>query len=118
MAIAPTAIERGVNNYTADVGDEVSENQVVVLLKPADYLLALNEARANLEAARARLAAAEKTFNRFKSLLPREVIAQEAYDKAEADYKSSKAAVSQMDGVVSVLGVTLHRIQHDVVGDD
>jgi RND family efflux transporter MFP subunit len=91
-----------VDNYTADVGDEVAENQVVVMLESADYVLALNEARANLEAARARLAAAEKTFNRFKSLLPREVISQEAYDKAEADYKSAKAAVSQMEAMVSI----------------
>ena len=91
-----------VDNYTADVGDEVAENQVVVLLKPADYRLALQEAKANLQAARARLAAAEKTFNRFKSLLPREVISQEAYDKAEADYKSAKAAVSQMEAMVSI----------------
>ena len=100
-----------VDNYAADVGDKVIKDRVVVTLKRVDYQLALKEARANLEAARARLAAAEKTFNRFKSLLPREVISQEAYDKAEADYKSAKAAVSQMQAVESIASRRLSKCE-------
>ena len=91
-----------VNSYTADVGDEVVKDQVLVSLKPVDYLLALNEAKANLAAARARLDAAENTFNRYKSLLPRNVITEESYEKSEAEYKSAKAAVAQMQAAVSI----------------
>jgi RND family efflux transporter MFP subunit len=100
-----------VNNYTADVGDEVVKDQVLVTLKPVDYQLALNEARANLAAARARLEAAENTFFRYKSLLPRKVITQEAYEQSEAEYKSAKAAVSQMLAVESISSQRLSKCE-------
>jgi RND family efflux transporter MFP subunit len=100
-----------VSNYAADVGDEVAKGQVLVKLKDVDYLLALNEARANLAAARARLDAAENTFNRYKSLLPRDVITQEAYEKSEAEYKSAKAAVSQMLAVESISSQRLSKCE-------
>jgi RND family efflux transporter MFP subunit len=100
-----------VNNYTADVGDKVVEGQVLVTLKPVDYQLALNEARANLAAARARLDAAEKTFYRYKSLLPRKVITPEAYEQSEAEYKSAQAAVSQMLAVESISSQRLSKCE-------
>jgi len=78
------------------------KDQILVKLKPTDYLLALNEAGANLSASKARLDAAEKTFNRYGKLLQRKVIVAESYEKAEAEYKSAKAAVSQMQAVVSI----------------
>jgi RND family efflux transporter MFP subunit len=100
-----------VNNYTADVGDAVVKDQVLVTLKPVDYLLALNEAKANLAAARARLDAAEKTYNRFRSLLPRNVITQESYENSEAEYKSAKAAVSQMQAVENIYSQRLSKCE-------
>ena len=100
-----------VNNYSADVGDTVEKGQVLVTLKPVDYQLALNEARANLAAARARLDAAENTFYRYKSLLPRKVITQEAYEQSEAEYKSAKAAVSQMLAVESISSQRLSKTE-------
>ncbi|MDY6878858.1 MAG: efflux RND transporter periplasmic adaptor subunit [Desulfatiglans sp.] len=91
-----------VQAYTADMGDRVVQGQILVKLKPTDYLLALNEARANLSAAMARFDAAEKTFNRFKALLPRKVITEEAFERAEAEYKSAKATVSQMETIARI----------------
>ena len=96
-----------VNSYTADIGDKVVKDQTLVKLKPTDYLLALNEARANLSASMARLDAAEKTFNRYRALLPRKVITEESFEKAEAEYKSAKATVSQMEAIKSIAG---HRL--------
>jgi len=91
-----------VNSYTADIGDKVVKDQILVKLNPTDYLLALNEARANLSASMARLDAAEKTFNRFRTLLPGKVITEESFETAEAEYKSAKAAVSQMEAIESI----------------
>ena len=91
-----------VSSYTADIGDKVVKGQILVKLNPTDYLLALNEARANLSAAMARLDAAEKTFKRFRTLLPRKVITEETFEKAEAEYKSAKATVSQMEAIESI----------------
>ena len=100
-----------VNDYTADVGDEVAKGQLLVSLKPVDYRLALNEAKANLAAARARLDAAENTFNRYKSLLPRKVITQEAYEQSEAEYISAQAAVSQMQAAKSICSERLNKCE-------
>lgn len=91
-----------VNGYTADIGDQVVRDQILVKLKPSDYLLTLEEARANLSAAKARFDAAEKTFRRSRNLLSLEIIAEESYDRSEAEYKLAKAAVSQMEAVVSI----------------
>jgi RND family efflux transporter MFP subunit len=91
-----------VGNYTVDLGDRVEKNQVLVRLEQIDYKLALNEANANLDAAKARFDAAQKTFNRSENLLLRKVISAESYEKAEAEYKSSKATVSQMQALLNI----------------
>jgi len=91
-----------VEAYSADVGDRVEDGEHLVSIDPRDYRLALKEARANLEAARARLEAAAKAYDRSKALLPQKVISSDAFDKYEADYKSSKAALSQAQAMVDV----------------
>ena len=53
-----------VQAYRVGTGDAVTANQMLVLLDPTDYQLALNEARANLHSARARYAAAKNSFLR------------------------------------------------------
>jgi RND family efflux transporter MFP subunit len=86
----------------ADVGAKVASGQALVKLDPTDYNLALNEALANLESARARRVAAEHTYARAKRLLPDNAITPELFDQAEADYRSSKALVSQLKAVADI----------------
>jgi RND family efflux transporter MFP subunit len=76
----------------------------VVTLDPIDYQLALDEARANLQAVRARYAAARNSFQRAAQLLPQNVISPEVYDKVEAEYKAAQAAVSQAETMVDING--------------
>lgn len=95
--------------YKADVGDKVRAGQVLVTIDPADYRLALAEARAGLAAAEAQLSAAEKTFNRSQKLLPRQVISQESFDKAEAGYKTAKAGVARAKVVVDIARSRLNK---------
>ncbi|MBT8350331.1 MAG: efflux RND transporter periplasmic adaptor subunit [Deltaproteobacteria bacterium] len=91
-----------VQAYRVDTGDAVTANKMLVLLDPTDYQLALNEARANLHSARARYAAAKNSFLRAGELLPEKVITTEAYEKIEAEYKTSQAAVSQAEAAVDI----------------
>lgn len=91
-----------VQAYGADTGDAVAADQAVVTLDAVDYRLALDEARANAQALRARFAAAQNSFQRAAQLLPQNVITPEYYDKIEAEYKSARAAVSQAEAMVDI----------------
>jgi len=75
---------------------------VLVSLDPTDYELSLSEAMASLTAAKARLDVTAKSYQRIKSLLPRDVITPDAYEKSEAEYKAAKATVAQVEAVVNI----------------
>jgi len=64
--------------------------------------LGLSEAKANLFSASARYAAAKNSFQRAEQLLPEKVITTEVYDKIEAEYKATQAAVSQAEAAVDI----------------
>jgi len=91
-----------VQAYSVDTGDAVTANKMVVVLDPTDYQLGLSEARANLLSASARYAAAKNSFQRAEQLLPEKVITTEVYDKIEAEYKATQAAVSQAEAAVDI----------------
>ena len=91
-----------VQAYRVDTGDAVTANKMVVALDPTDYKLALSEARANLLSVKARYAAAKNSFLRAGELLPEKVITTEAYEKIEAEYKATQAAVSQAEAAVDI----------------
>jgi RND family efflux transporter MFP subunit len=91
-----------VNSYTADVGDRVQKGNVVVSVNPRDYQLALKEAEANFAVAQTRLDLAVKAYDRAKSLLPREVITQDTFDNAEAEYLSAQASVKRVKVLVDI----------------
>jgi len=102
-----------VQSYGVDTGDAVAAGQPVVTLDPIDYRLSLDEARANLQAARARFAAARNSFQRAEQLLPQKVITPEVYDKVEAEYKATQAAVSQAEIMVDI---DQRRLDKTVIG--
>jgi len=91
-----------VARYNADTGDKVQKGSVLISLDPSDYRLALKEAEANLAVARTRLDLALKAYTRSKSLLPRKVITQDAYDKAEAEYLSAGASLERVTVLVDI----------------
>lgn len=91
-----------VAGYGADTGDKVAKDSVLISLDPSDYQLALKEAEANLAIARTRLDLALKAYTRSKSLLPRKVITQDAYDKAEAEYLSAGASMERVTVLVDI----------------
>jgi membrane fusion protein, multidrug efflux system len=88
--------------YNVDTGDAVKANKIVVAIDPTDYQLALSEAKANLLSVRARYAAAKNSFLRAGELLPEKVITTEVYEKIEAEYKATQAAVSQVEAAVDI----------------
>ncbi len=90
-----------VEHYDADVGKLVDRGALLVKIDPADYRLALQEAEANLLAARSNLPVAKRSFERAQRLLPEKVITPELYDQADAGYKSAQALVVQLETIVA-----------------
>jgi len=88
--------------YNADVGARVVAGAPLVKLDDIDYTLALNKDEAHLLAARLKLGAVKKTFERTRRLLPDNTITQELYDQTEAEYKSSIAVVTQLKTMVAM----------------
>ena len=97
--------------YGADTGDGVVKDSLLISLDPSDYRLALKEAEANLAIARTRLDLALKAYTRSKSLLPRKVIPQDAYDKAEAEYLSAGASLERVTVLVDIAKAQLVKTQ-------
>ena len=89
-------------HYDADVGTKVASGSSLAQLDTTDYTLALNAAKANLEAAQVKLAAVANNFKRALRLLPTQVITPELYEQSEAAYKSSKAGVVQLEAMMAM----------------
>jgi RND family efflux transporter MFP subunit len=110
--VISTEVSGIIQAYKVDVGDPVRSDRILVQLDPMDYQLALQEAKANLSSAKAQLAAAEKSYERSKVLMPEKLIAVKSYDLSEAGFKSSMATVTQLEAVVSI---TERRLQKTTI---
>ncbi len=91
-----------VTDYAADIGDRVPKGNVIVRLDPSDHQLVLKEAEANFAVGQTRLDLAMKAYDRARSLLPREVITQDAFDNSEAEYLSAQASLKRVKVLVDI----------------
>jgi membrane fusion protein (multidrug efflux system) len=91
-----------IESYGADVGDRVTEGQLLVQIDPTDYRLALREAETNLSAGLIQLSAARKAYERFQTLLPKKVISQDTFDKVEAEFEAAQARKEQAEVGVAI----------------
>ena len=107
-------------------GDYVKKGQLLFVIEPQQYLIALNKAQADLATARAQAIKASKDFARSKELVAKDYIAKSTYDEtlaqrdvANASVKAAIAAVSDakrnynytritspIDGRIGMLNVT------------
>ncbi len=110
-------VEGRVEQVLVDVGDRVTHGQPMVKVSPVELQYALDQARASLQQARARLGLqidgpdlkdvreaaevkkaaadlddAEQKFRRAKVLNDQGILPPQNYDEVEAKYKSAKAA--------------------------
>ena len=83
-----------------DLGDRVEQDQVIARLDDDEYVQELEQARAELEVARAGLAEAqsanearERQYDRIRQLREQRVASQQELDEAEAEAKAQRARV-------------------------
>jgi multidrug efflux pump subunit AcrA (membrane-fusion protein) len=125
-------VEGKVEQVMVDVGDRVSVGQPLVKISPAELQLSLDQQRAALRQARARLglpddgddltdvraaaevkraaadlADAEQKYQRAKTLYEQGLVPRQSFDEAEARYKASRAAYDLAVQVVENLRAQL-----------
>ena len=98
-----------VKAYNADVGDKVRVGQWLVKIDTRDFILSRNQAQAALLSAQAGLAVAKSSYKRSKGLLPDKAITLEAYDRAEAEYKSAQASETQLKATLDIARRTIEK---------
>ena len=75
-----------------DVDDLVQAGQVIIEIDDTQQKAALARAQANLKSARARLANAEKEYQRIRRVFARKAVSKSAMDKATSERRSAQAA--------------------------
>ncbi len=107
-----------VDGYIAKVyvekGDLVKANQLLIEIDHADYRHAVNQAKANLAAARARVAQQEAsvrnttlTLNRMQALIKDHFVSEQDLDNAQVAYDTSAAALDSLRAQVQQMDVAL-----------
>ena len=95
-----------------DKGDLVKANQLLVEIDHTDYQHAVNQAKANLAAARARVAQqdasvrnATLTLHRMKALIKDQFVSQQDLDSAQVSYDAAMAALDSLRAQVQQMEV-------------
>ncbi len=92
-------------------GDAVKQGQVLARLDTRETEARLAQARAQVDAARVRLAEAERDLKRSEALFRGGAIGQEAYDKAQVAYKVARSDQEQARAQVAALEAVLANMQ-------
>ncbi len=107
-----------VDGYIAKVyvekGDLVKANQLLIEVDHSDYRHAVNQAKANLAAARARVTQQEAsgrnaslTLNRVQSLIKDQFVSQQDLDNAQVAYDTAAAVLDSLRAQVQQMEVAL-----------
>lgn len=97
-----------------DKGDFVKANQLLVEIDHTDYQHAVNQAKANLSAAKAKVSQqeavvrnAKMTFDRMQALIKDQFVSQQDVDNAQVNFDAAKAARESLQAQVDQMEVAL-----------
>lgn len=107
-----------VNGYIAkiyvDKGDLVKANQLLIEIDHSDYRHAVDQAKANLAAAKARVSQQDAsvrnttlTLNRMQALIKDQFVSQQDLDNAQVAYDAAAAALDSLRAQVQQMEVAL-----------
>ncbi len=85
-----------VQRLLKDMGDRVSEGELIASIDDTDYRLAAAEAKSALKLARVRRDTALRSHERMKELLPRQAVAQQRADDVEGEALAAQAEVERV----------------------
>jgi RND family efflux transporter MFP subunit len=97
-----------------DKGDFVRANQLLVEIDHTDYHHAVNQAKANLSAAKAKVSQqdamvrnAKLTFDRIQTLIKDQFVSQQDLDNAQVNFDAAEAAHESLQAQVNQMEVAL-----------
>lgn len=97
-----------------DKGDFVRANQLLVEIDHTDYLHAVNQAKANLSAAQARVSQQDAvvrntklTLDRMQTLIKDQFVSQQDLDTAEVNFDAARAAQESLQAQANQMDVAL-----------
>ena len=97
-----------------DKGDFIRANQLLVEIDHTDYLHAVNQAKANLSAAQARVSQQDAvvrntklTLDRMQTLIKDQFVSQQDLDTAEVNFDAARAAQESLQAQANQMDVAL-----------
>ena len=103
-----------ISRIHVDKGDFVRANQLLVEIDHTDYVHAVNQAKANLAAAKAKVTQqdaavrnAKLTLDRMEALIKQHFISQQDLDTAQVNYDGAIAALESLQAQVKQMEVAL-----------
>lgn len=104
-----------------DKGDFVKTNQLLVEIDHTDYHHAVNQAKANLSAAKAKVAQqdavlrnAKLTFDRMQTLIKDQFVSQQDLDNAQVNLDAARAAQDSLQAQVNQMEVALAQSERNL----
>lgn len=101
-----------------DKGDFVKANQLLIEIDHTDYLHAVNQAKANLSAAKARVVQqraavhnARLTLDRMQTLIKDQFVSQQDLDTAQVNYDAAVAQQDSLQAQVRQMAVALQQAE-------
>lgn len=108
------AVDGYIAKLHVDKGDFVRANQLLVEIDHTDYQHAVDQAKANLSAAKARVSQqdavvrnAKLTFDRMQTLIKDRFVSQQDLDTAEVNLDAARAAQESLQAQVNQMDVAL-----------
>jgi RND family efflux transporter MFP subunit len=84
-----------------DIGQTVTQGQVLASLDPTDYKLSADSANAQLASAKSNYVTQKANLERYKQLLQQNFVSQAQYDTQKAQFDSAKAQYEQAQNQLS-----------------
>ena len=88
-----TQVSGIIDKIYVDFNDRVKQGQVLAMIDKKQLTAQLEQSQATLNQAMAQLTYQEATYNRFKALYEKKLIAQSDYDQALYNYENAKATL-------------------------
>lgn len=91
-----------IESIKVNLGDEVKKGQELARLNQRSFNLSQQSAQAKYQQARASLADAKNSYERYKKLIKQGVVSQSGFDNSKATYDASKSAVDVAKAQVEI----------------
>ena len=107
-AVLASEVAGALAQVFADMGDRVTEGQVLARIDPREYQLRLDSAQAQFEQAQARAVNAQANFHRMKELNKQHLVSAQQYDESSSEMRIAQADADAAEKMVGIANKKLN----------